>query len=492
VLKFPRATQEPADLRERMTMDSSAELSFLERMETVAMTQEVIEARFGKEGQDVIGATMSAATFASVLPGGGGGATDVAVRSVTNKELAESREAFMESGYLEVEDDGTELWRISVRVAAFQNVDYGSFAAELKEAIEPVLVAHQFRTRVLRAIEERPEDKGSAASVVFWQPQSEGNSPSVASTSPPEIFMRALGQSLEHVNLRVAGVLRADPDKADGRTLDKLKSMGQLVLLGSFTDAQVAKFAEQGVPVVDARWHVVQETMASGVGAPEQKPDRLSAVYTGVVPIVYKAQRALLESLIQSTLFSFLTITPLMMFVTRSIPAGMVVMLPNVLPVLVVFGGMGWLGVSVDIGAMMSASIALGVAVDDTIHYLAWFRDDLKRLGDRRLAIEASYRKCATPTLQAALISGLGLSVFALSTFTPTQRFGWLMLTILVAGVVAELIMLPALLAGPLGRVFRVKQPELPLQTVPFNRPHAMAPQASYRAEEVAKRAAGR
>ena len=54
--------------------------------------------------------------------------------------------------------------------------------------------------------------------------------------------------------------------------------------------------------------------------------------------------------------------------------------------------------------------------------------------------------------MQAAVISGLGLSVFALSTFTPTQRFGYLMLTILFAGLVAELIMLPALLAGPLGR----------------------------------------
>ena len=54
--------------------------------------------------------------------------------------------------------------------------------------------------------------------------------------------------------------------------------------------------------------------------------------------------------------------------------------------------------------------------------------------------------------MQAAAISGLGLSVFALSTFTPTQRFGYLMLTILFAGLVAELIMLPALLAGPLGK----------------------------------------
>jgi hypothetical protein len=107
---------------------------------------------------------------------------------------------------------------------------------------------------------------------------------------------------------------------------------------------------------------------------------------------------------------------------------------------------------------MMTASIALGVAVDDTIHYLNWYREELDRLKDRKLAILAAYKHCATPTFQAAIISGLGLSVFALSTFTPTQRFGYLMLVILWLGVVAELIFFPALLAGPLGLVFKPRK----------------------------------
>jgi hypothetical protein len=111
----------------------------------------------------------------------------------------------------------------------------------------------------------------------------------------------------------------------------------------------------------------------------------------------------------------------------------------------------------------MTASIALGVAVDDTIHYLNWFRYELDILGDRKKAIVAAYRHCATPTLQAAVISGLGLSIFALSTFTPTQRFGVLMLVILWLGAVAELIYFPALLAGPLGLVFKPRRkPAIP------------------------------
>ena len=55
---------------------------------------------------------------------------------------------------------------------------------------------------------------------------------------------------------------------------------------------------------------------------------------------------------------------------------------------------------------------------------------------------------------QTTIVGGLGLSVFAFSTFTPTQRFGMLMLTILLAGVLGELVFLPALLASPLGKFF--------------------------------------
>ena len=165
-----------------------------------------------------------------------------------------------------------------------------------------------------------------------------------------------------------------------------------------------------------------------------------------------------MDSLIQSSFWSFVTITPLMMFVSRSIPAGAIAMLPNILPILVIFGGMGWFGFAVDIGSMMAASIALGVAVDDTIHYMTWFRDDLDRTHDRNSAILAAYRRCATPTTQAALVNGLGLSVFAFSTFMPTRKFGWLMLVILVAGLIAELILTPALLASPLGMFFKPRK----------------------------------
>jgi hypothetical protein len=322
-------------------------LTLLERMEIVSALQQNVTREFGEAGRDMIGPPMSAVTFAPPLTGPRQGTRAIVRRTATNSRLKQNYDAFVEGGYLSVdENDGSELWRISLRVAAFQDIDYGRFSNDLREIIDPLIAEYNKK----------------------WQ-------------------------------------------------------------------------AQNGV---------------ASDGNPDRPP--LSAVYTGVVPIVYKAQRELLDSLVEGTFWSFVTITPVLMLVIRSFSAGLVAMLPNALPVLTIFGSMGWLGIAVDIGSMMSASIALGVAVDDTIHFLTWYRESLQKHQDRRRAIMAAYRRCATPTVQAALISGLGLSVFALSTFMPTRQFGMLMLTILTAGAVAELIMLPALLAGPLGRVFTPTQ----------------------------------
>jgi predicted RND superfamily exporter protein len=265
--------------------------------------------------------------------------------------------------------------------------------------------------------------------------------------------------------------LAALPDDQRQAAIEYFKSFDCVVVLGAVPDADVQAIAKTGVRVVDGRDDLKSAGSADPAGELAAVTGHVNvadvhAVYTGVVPIVYKAQRALLENLIQSSFWSFVTITPLIMLVCRSIFGGAVVMLPNALPVLVVFGGMGWLGVPVDIGSMMAASIALGVAVDDTIHYLTWYREGLNEYGERNAAIISAYRRCSPPTLQSALICWLGLAVFALSTFTPTQRLGWLMMTILLAGVVAELIMLPAILAGPLGKAFTIRRRPEP-STVP-------------------------
>ncbi len=156
--------------------------------------------------------------------------------------------------------------------------------------------------------------------------------------------------------------------------------------------------------------------------------------------------------------------------------AGVVAMIPNMFPVVLVFGAMGHLGNLVDIGTMMTASVAMGVAVDDTIHFLSWFRSYLDKGYDRVRAVEMTYRRVGPAMTQTTIVGGLGLFVFALSTFTPTQRFGTLMLLLLGAALAGDLILLPALLAGPLGRFFKPREGALLLTSEQLTDPSLTGP----------------
>jgi hypothetical protein len=190
---------------------------------------------------------------------------------------------------------------------------------------------------------------------------------------------------------------------------------------------------------------------------------------------VFKTQRQLLVSLRESMFLAALTIGLIMTVLLRHPVAGLISMVPNIFPLILVFGLLGWLGVRIDVGIMMSASVALGVAVDDTIHFLTWFRRGTSRGLDHRAATMLAYERCAPAMIQMTLIAGLGMAAFALSPFMPTQRFGLMMVTTLAAALVGDLVLLPALLSGPLGRYFAVRVP----QTAPGEAVDAPASDAS-------------
>jgi hypothetical protein len=94
---------------------------------------------------------------------------------------------------------------------------------------------------------------------------------------------------------------------------------------------------------------------------------------------------------------------------------------------------------------------------------LSWFRRGIAEGKSRLEAIRWSYRQCASAMIQSAIICGLGLIVFALSSFVPTARFAWLMTAMLGVGLIGDMILLPALLAGPLGKYFMPKNAESPV-----------------------------
>jgi predicted RND superfamily exporter protein len=190
------------------------------------------------------------------------------------------------------------------------------------------------------------------------------------------------------------------------------------------------------------------------------------AIYTGLTPVVYKAESALLRGLVESFFTAFAMMAVIMTIVFRDVRAGLYTMLPNAWPVAVVFGLMSWLGIALDIGTMMTAGVAMGVCVDDTVHFANWFRRATRMGLPRREAVVMAYENSAGAIYQSTVIVALGLASFGLSNFMPTQRFGILMGTLLTFGLIADLVLTPAMLSGAIGRYFlKGCQPKIETQT---------------------------
>ena len=180
----------------------------------------------------------------------------------------------------------------------------------------------------------------------------------------------------------------------------------------------------------------------------------VSTRYTGVMPLVHEIQRQLMRNLFQSFLSALAVIVLVMIVAQAGVRAGLVAMIPNVFPALIVFGLRGWWGAPMDIGTVMTASIALGMAIDDTLHYLTFFQRGLSQGMNRRDCVLWSYQHCGAAMFQTSLICGLGLSLFGISDFLPTSRFAGMMVVLIALALIGDLVLLPALLLGPLGRLF--------------------------------------
>jgi hypothetical protein len=122
-------------------------------------------------------------------------------------------------------------------------------------------------------------------------------------------------------------------------------------------------------------------------------------------------------------------------------------LVPNVWPVAVLLGAMGWLGLALDVATVMVASIVLGLAVDDTIHTLAHHREESQRLG-ARAAVCSRIERTAPAYLLTGAVLCAGFGVCALSAFEPIARFGALSAAAIALAVVSDLVLVPALFGG--------------------------------------------
>ena len=180
---------------------------------------------------------------------------------------------------------------------------------------------------------------------------------------------------------------------------------------------------------------------------------------TGTVPLFLRTQQAVLESLISSFGLAFALILAVFVIMLKNFWAGLIAMIPNIVPITVVFGVISWQGQKVDIGAMITASIALGIAVDGTLHFLTWVQLGMKRGQPRREAIINALVHCGPAMWQTSLAVAIGLLVLVPAELLLISRFGWLMAAMIGVALLGDIVFLPQLLAGPLGYLFEPAKP---------------------------------
>ncbi len=164
----------------------------------------------------------------------------------------------------------------------------------------------------------------------------------------------------------------------------------------------------------------------------------------------------LLANLIDSLLWDQLTsfgLSLVLIIISVWIPFrrmswALIAMVPNVLPTLWLIGGMGWLGLPINIGTAMIASVSLGLTIDSSIHYLAGYQHAIQAGKPHRQALRESSTQIGRALVLSNAALVLGFSVLALSNFVPLVYFGILVSFTMVTGLVGNLVLLPSMMLG--------------------------------------------
>lgn len=187
----------------------------------------------------------------------------------------------------------------------------------------------------------------------------------------------------------------------------------------------------------------------------EAEPLRASTVsYTGIGALWLSLMDYITESQIRGFLLAFAAIAAMMCLLFRSFGIGLLSMLPNLAPVILGLGIMGWLDLPLDYQRLLMAPVAIGISVDFTIHLVTRYRHDFLESGDYESALGASMVDVGRALFITALVLVAGFLVFTFSIMDAQVSFGILLATVIVVALIANFFLMPALMMTfePFGR----------------------------------------
>jgi len=175
-------------------------------------------------------------------------------------------------------------------------------------------------------------------------------------------------------------------------------------------------------------------------------PRGVTVRVTGETVLLVNATDEITRGQVRSLLIAFVVIFALMGILFTSLKAGVLSLVPNVVPVVGTFGLMGWLGIELNTATSLVASIALGIAVDDTIHYMGGFHEQMRLLGDQPRAMLATLFLRGKAMVFTSVALFCGFLVLTTSRFAPIVSFGQLTAIAMLTALFGDIVILPVLL----------------------------------------------
>ncbi len=226
-----------------------------------------------------------------------------------------------------------------------------------------------------------------------------------------------------------------------------------LALLG---DSETSSFVDRRRQSLNISvWHDItgSRALSSAIQqlealAKEELPADLDVQVTGHWVLINNSADAMAVGQVQSLALALTAVFIIISALFLSFKAGLVGMVANVVPILFNFGLMGWLGIPLNTGTCMVAAIALGIAVDDTIHFMVRYQRELRQTNQQRRAMTRTLRKEAEPIILTTVALVLGFGVLTFSSFIPIAHFGLLAAMVMVYALAADLLINPVVLTS--------------------------------------------
>ncbi|RBL93198.1 efflux RND transporter permease subunit [Chitinophaga flava] len=219
-------------------------------------------------------------------------------------------------------------------------------------------------------------------------------------------------------------------------------------LLSSFMDStkQVARVSVNMKDVGSQRLPLLMDSLAPKVTAIFDTA-HYKVTFTGTSIIFQEGTRFIINGLTESILLAFVLIMVCMLYLFRSWRMLLISLIPNIIPLIVTAGVMGWIGVALKPSTVLVFSVALGIAIDVTIRFLVNFKQELPRHDlDISATVKQTIHETGLSIIYTSMILFAGFMIFSFSEFGGTKALGWLTSLTLVVAMITNLTILPALL----------------------------------------------